>query len=600
MIYLVWGAIFCFASALTGVAAAAGVGDRAPGIAMHGAPARTGPAAERPFAYVNPDAPKGGRLVLGQVGTFDSLNANTYKGSAASGLRDWVHESLLVRAGDEPFSLYGLIAEAIEVAADRSAITFHLRREARFADGQPITSADVVFTHGLLKAKGWPFQRGHYGKVARVDAPDPHRVTFTFDAGGDREIPLIIGLMPILPKHRVDPDTFERTTLEKPIGSGPYVVADVDPGRAITYRRNPDWWARDLAVTRGRFNFDEIRVEYFRDSGALFEAFKTGQIDVRTEDEPTRWATGYAFPAIEQGKVRREEITTRLPAGMTGLVFNTRRKPFDDVRVRRALASLFDAPAINKDLFAGLLERTRSYFARSVLAASGTPADAIERGLLAPHLATLKPGLIDGDTGIVADAEPASLRTRQQQAITLLGQAGYRLTGGRMTGPSGPLSFEFLAQTRAQERVMLAWQRMLAPVGISLSIRPVDSAQYWARAKAFEYDMLQWTWPASLSPGNELYNRFGAKAAAIQGTLNYAGVADPAVDAMIDAIVAAPDRPQFEAAVRAFDRLLLSGDYVIPLFHQPKVWVATWTHLKRPALAPLGGLDLDTWWSERK
>src|SRR5262245_37474642 len=321
------------------------------GIAMHGNPKY--PPGFAHFRYVNPEAPKGGRLVLGTLGIFDSLNPFIMKAVTAPNLGDWVYESLLVGSGDEPFSRYGLIADSVEMPDDRSSITFRLRPEARFSDGVAITPEDVLFSYALLKEKGWPYHRSHYGKVARAEKIGEHSVRFTFDAPGDREIPLIMGLMPVLPRHKLDPETFDRTSLEPPIGSGPYTVTRVDAGRSLTYRRNPDWWARDLNVARGRFNFDEIRIEFFRDGASLFEAFKAGEIDVRPEDDPGRGIEGYTSPAVADGRVLKREFDTELPSGMPALVFNTRRPIFADPRVRLAFIHLFDAEWINRSLFNG-------------------------------------------------------------------------------------------------------------------------------------------------------------------------------------------------------------------------------------------------------
>ena len=567
------------------------------GIAMHGTP-KHAPGFTH-FPYVNPDAPKGGRLVLGTLGTFDSLTPFIIKGVSPSSMREYVYESLLTRSGDEAFSLYGLIAESIELAEDRSSITFHLRPQARFADGTPITPEDVLFSHEVLKQKGWPYHRSHYAKVARAEKISDHAVRFTFDAAGDREIPMIIGLMPILPKHKTSLENFETTALEPPIGSGAYTVARVDPGRSLTYKRNPDWWGGDLAVTRGRFNFEEIRVEYFRDAASLFEAFKAGEIDMRIEEDPGRWIEGYRFPAVSEGRVIKREFETGLPAGMSALVFNTRRAVFRDARVRRAFILLFDAEWINRNLYNGLFNRTQSFFERSELASSGRPADARERALLAPYLGELKPEILDGSYRFPSNDGSGDNRANMAQAFKLLSEAGYRLENNTLSKDGVPLSFEFLAQTRQQERLMLSYARTLERLGIAVRIRQVDTSQYWARLKSYDFDLIQWSWSASLSPGNEQINRWSSKAARIEGTLNYPGVENPAVDAMIDALLQAEAADDFVAAVRALDRALLSGDYVIPLFFLPRVWVAYWTHLKFPAVQPLAGVDIDTWWSER-
>jgi peptide/nickel transport system substrate-binding protein len=566
------------------------------GIAMHGAPKH--PPGFQHFPYVNPTAPKSGRLVLGALGTFDSLNAFIIRGVTPGNIREYVYESLMTRGGDEPFTLYGLIAESVELPEDRSSVTFHLRAEARFSDGAPVMPEDVLFSHAVLKEKGWPYHRSHYGKVVDAAKVGTHGVRFTFASAGDREIPLILGLMPILPRHKVDAETFERTTLEPPIGSGPYVIAKVDAGRSITYRRNPDWWGRDLPVSRGRFNFDEIRIEYFRDASSLFEAFKAGEIDVRPEDDPARWIEGYGFAAAQDGRIVKREFTTHLPSGMSALVFNTRRPMFEDARVRRAFILLFDAEWINRSLFDGAYKRTQSFFERSELSSHGRPVDAREQVLLAPFAQYVKPEVLDGSASLPVTDGSGDSRVNLRAASQLLAQAGYEPKGGRLVKGGVPLAFEFLAQTRQQERVMLSYGRTLQRLGIELSIRQVDTAQYWARLKTFDFDMIQWTWGASLSPGNEQINRWSSAAATTEGSLNYPGVMNPAADATIEALLQARSAEDFTAAVRAFDRVLVSGDYVIPLYHLPKVWVAHRSRLHYPATLPLGGFDLDTWWSQ--
>jgi peptide/nickel transport system substrate-binding protein len=566
------------------------------GLAMHGMPKHA--AGFTHFPYVNPDAPKAGRIVLGALGTFDSLNPFIIKGVTPPGVREYVYESLMARSGDEPFSLYGLIAQSVEVPEDRSSITFHLRPEARFSDGTPITPDDVLFSHQILKEKGWPYHRSHYGKVAVAEKLGPHSVRFTFATSGDREMPLILGLMPVLPKHLLTPESFDRTALEAPVGSGPYRVERIDPGRSVSYRRNPDWWARDLPVTRGRFNFDEIRVEHFRDASSLFEAFKAGEIHVRAEDDPGRWVEGYRFPAAIAGRVIRREFETGLPAGMTALVFNTRRPIFEDARVRRAFMLMFDGAWINRSLFNGSYQRTQSFFERSALSSHGRPADERERALLAPFADYVKPEVLDGTYSVPGATPAGSNRDSLRLAFLLLKDAGYEVKDGRLVKNGVPLSFEMLAQTRQQERLMLSYARNLERLGIAARIRQVDTAQYWSRLKTYDFDMIQWTWGSSLSPGNEQLNRWSSKAASIDGSLNYAGAKNPAVDAMIEALLLAISQEEFTAAVRAFDRVLMSGDYVIPLFHLPKVWVAYWSQLRYPATLPLSGFDLDTWWSD--
>jgi peptide/nickel transport system substrate-binding protein len=580
------------------LASAAAAAEPVHGIAMHGEPKHA--RGFRQFPYVNPDAPRGGRLVLGTLGTFDSLNPYIIRGVTPPGLREFVFESLMARGGDEPFSLYGLIAESVEVPDDRGSIVFHLRKEARFADGRPITPHDVLFSHALLRDKGFPYHRSHYGKVTKAEKIGERSVRFTFEAAGDREIPLILGLMPILPSHTLDAETFDRTTLEPMLGSGPYKITRVDAARSITYTRDPDWWARDLPVMRGRFNFEEVRYEFFRDAASMFEAFKAGEIDLRIEDEPGRWIEGYRIGAVADGRIVKREFDTSLPSGMAALVFNSRRAIFADARVRRAFVHLFDAEWINRNLFNSAYKRTQSYFERSYLSSHGKPADARERALLAPFVAHVKPEVLAGTNRLPVSDGTGDNRTNLQAAHKLLTEAGWELKGGRLSKGGVPLTVEFLAQTRAQERLMLSYARNLERLGIALRIRQVDSAQYWSRLKSFDFDMVQWSWSASLSPGNEQINRWNSKAATIEGSLNYAGAQNAAADAMIKALLEAESAEDFTAAVRAFDRVLVSGDYVVPLFHLPKVWLAHWSHLKFPATAPLGGFDLDTWWSDKR
>ena len=381
-------------AAMIGSMAPASAAERLHAMTMHGTPARSPDF--KHFPYADPAAPRGGRLRLADTGTFDSLQPLIPRGVAPGGVREWVYESLMVRAQDEPFTLYGLIAESVDLPDDRTSATFHLRPEARFADGRTITPADVVFSFEVLKEKGQPFFRSYFRAVTKVEAVGERAVRFTFTADGNREIPLIVALMPILPSHALTVETFDRTSLAAPLGSGPYAVDRIDAGRMVTFRRRADWWGRDLAVSRGRFNFDEIRVEFFREQTALFEALKTGSVDFMREDSPERWATGYDFPAIRDGRLLRQAIDVATPAGMSALVFNTRRPIFEDARVRDALIRLFDFEWINRSLFHGLYTRTESYFARSALASAGRPADARELTLLAPFPEAVLPAILAG------------------------------------------------------------------------------------------------------------------------------------------------------------------------------------------------------------
>lgn len=591
-------ALLLAALLVAGTGSAEPAGDPPHGIAMHGQPAL--PAGFRHFPYVDPNAPRGGTLHLGVLGTFDNLNPFIIRGNSPESIRGYVFESLMARSADEPFTLYGLIAERITVGDGRSSITFHLRPEARFSDGVSITSADVAFSHRVLKAKGPPYMRSHYSKVVRVETPDAHTIRFDFGSQKDREVALIVGLMPVLPRHAFDEETFERTTLAPVIGSGPYTIDSVAPGRQITYRRNSKYWGWHLAVNKGRHNFDTVKVEYFRDDAALFEAFKTGQIDVRMEDDPARWAVAYNFPAVSQGRIVLREAPNHWPAGMLALAFNTRRELFKDARVRRAFIEMFHFSEINRLLYNGLYRRSRSYFARSDLASEGHVASPEELKIIAPFAKSLPPAILAG-AGYLPESSPfEALRPRLVEAQRLLSDAGWDMKDGRLVNRENgrPFAFEFLALSRSQERLMLAFARTLRRMGIDARVRQVDSSQYRARLRSFDFDMVQWRWTASLSPGNEQIHRWSSRYADVEGSLNYAGVRDPAVDAAIDAMLAAVDRGAFEAAVRALDRVLLSGEYVIPLFHADAQWVAYWNVLKSPSKVPLSGLNFDTWWRD--
>ena len=568
------------------------------GIALHGAPA-LGTGFDH-FPYVNPVAPKGGRITLGQQGSFDSLNPLIIKGVAAAGTREFQIESLMARGLDEPFTLYGLIAETIDVADDKKSVTFDLNPKAAFSDRRPITADDVIFSFELLKTKGRPNHRTYFAKVTLAEKIAERRVRFTFQGASDRELPLILGLMPVLAKHAMNPETFEQTTMTPLVGSGPYTISRIDAGRSISYKRDPGYWGNDLPVIKGRFNFEEIRFEYYREGSVMLEAFKSGGIDLRLEEDPANWASQYDFPAVRDGRVVKKEFDIALPAGMTALVFNTRRDIFKNPIVRRALINLFDFEWINRTLYYGLQKRTDSYFVRSYLASTAIPADASERELLAAYPGAVRPEILDGKFRLAQSDGSGQNRDNQKAAFELLTQAGYKLEQGRLidSATGKPLGFEILAQNRSQEALLLSFARGLEPLGIKAVVRMVDSAQYQARLNDYDYDMIQTTWTSSLSPGNEQLFRWSESTAATPGSYNFAGVKNPAADAMIDAMLAAGDKEAFVSAVRALDRVLLSGDYVIPMFHVPKQWVGHWTRLKHPAKTPVFGYAVDTWWIE--
>lgn len=565
-------------------------------IAMHGEPKF--PAGFSHYPYVNPEAPKGGTLVLSTTGSFDSVNPLIVKGKAAEGIRLFAIESLLSRSLDEPFTLYGLLAESIEVPDDRSSITFHLNPRAQFSDGHPVLADDVIFSLKLLRDRGRPNHRTYYKKVVKIDRLSDRSIKMTFDASGDREMPLILGLMPVLAEHATDPETFERTTLSPLLGSGPYTIAKVDPGRSITYTRNADYWGKDLNVSRGRFNFDTVKFEYFRDAAVELEAFKTGLIKLRKEEDPASWAERYAIPQVKSGDIIKSELKTGLPAGMAALVFNTRRDVFKDPKVRQALILLFDFDWMNQTLFHGLYRRTQSFFERSYLSSIGHPADARERALLKPFPDAVKPAILDGTYRFPKTDGQGHNRDNARQAFQLLKAAGYQLKDRTLvhqkTGK--PLSFEILASSPALDRLLGGYVKQLARLGIQATVRSVDSSQYQARVREYDFDMMQMRWRSSLSPGNEQLFRWSSEIANQPGTFNYAGVANPAADTMIQAMLAAKTSEDFVSAVRALDRVLLSGDYVIPLFHTPADWVAHWKSMRFPKTTPLFGYNVDSWW----
>lgn len=565
-------------------------------IAMHGEPAYSRDFTA--FDYVNPDAPRGGRLTIGVVGTYDSLNPFIVQGIAAAGLRGHVFQSLMTRGLDEPFTLYGLLAETIDVADDRSSVTFTINGAARFSDGSPVLADDVLFSWEVLRTKGRPNYRTYYNQVDTAEQLDERTVRFTFAGPPDREMPMIMALMPILPRAHYADVTFDRSSSALPVGSGPYTVGAADLGKSITYRRNPDYWGRDLAVERGRFNFDEIKYDYFRNDTALLEAFKKGLVDILPEENPARWATDYSFPAVRDGRVVLDKFDNGQPRGMSALVFNTRRPVFADIRVREALLILFDAEWINKTLYHDLYQRTESFYPASELSAHDRPASDGERELLGPWIGEIRPDILDGSYALPQTDGSGRDRDGLRRAIGLLEEAGYTLVNGVMTnGETGaPLSFEILVATPDQERLALSYARFLKRAGITAAVRQVDSAQFERRRQTFDFDMMPYFWFSSLSPGNEQKFYWGSEAAASEGSRNYMGVADPAVDAMIEAMLAAEKREDFVDAVRALDRVLMSGLYMVPLYHLPKQWVARWSRIERPERTSLYGYDLDSWW----
>jgi peptide/nickel transport system substrate-binding protein len=563
------------------------------GIAMHGEPALAAEFQHLP--YVNPDAPQGGALRQAITGSFDSLSPFIVKGAPAVGVRTYVFESLMGRNGDEPFSLYGLLAETINVSDDRQSFTFTIRPEARFSDGKPVTAADVVFSLETLRDKGRPNFKNSYSKITRIETPDDHTVTFQQEVG-DRELPLIIGLMPIIPKHAWEGKAFDESSLDPMTGSGPYVISEVRAGESITYKKNPDYWGKNLPLGKGLWNFETVRYDYYRDSNAAFEAFKKGDADIRTEGNPTRWATGYDFPAAKDGNVILEKIVQRTPAPASGFAFNTRRKLFEDARVREALIMAFDFEWANANLFSNAYQRTYGYYSGSELSSKGKPMDDAEMAVLGPAAAGLRADFQDGSYALPVSDGSGRDRKTLRKAVALLGEAGWKIGEAGLVNAAGePFAFTISIQTD-QEKIALHYQRSLQQIGIKADVRIVDPAQFSSLQKTYDYDMIPATWFNSLSPGNEQKLYFGSEGRIIEGTRNYPGIADPAVDAAIAALLTAKGREDFSAAVRALDRLLVAGFYIVPFYDAGGQWVARWSSIGRPEKQPLAGFEGTTLW----
>lgn len=582
------------------------------GIAMHGEPAL--PPDYTHFPYANPDAPKDGSVTYGVVGTFDSLNPFVLKSMRTTARGVWdpefgnmIYEPLLQRSRDEPFTMYGLLAESVETDDARTWVEFTLNEDARWSDGEPVTPEDVIFTYEIFAEKGRPPYSSRMDRIESIEKTGERKVRFNLNEQANREFPLIIGLTPVLPRHAIDVDTFEDSTLEPPVGSGPYLVESVEPGTRITYRRNPDYWGAEVPAMRGFANYETITIEYFRDATARFEAFKKGVFDIYPESDPVKWETAYDFPAVENGEVVKSTFVSDRPDRFFGFFFNTRRDVFADRRVREALSMLFDFEWINANLFSDRFSRTGSYWQNSdELSALGRPATERERALLAPFADAVSPEVMDGTYAPTVTDGSGRDRSVLREAVAMLAEAGYRIEDGRMMKDGEQLSFEILlgtvvgATTNEIERMALAYQRTAEAIGIDISLRGVDDAQFQKRRQTWDYDMVAGSLSASLSPGAEQIWRWGSESVEPEGTFNFAGANDPAIDAMIEEMVNARDREDFAAAVRALDRILISGHYAVPLYHLRESWVAHWNHIEYPDTdTPLYGYQLPVWWSTR-
>eukprot|EP01037_Dinobryon_pediforme_P011859 gene11859-11950_t len=574
---------------------------RVSALAMHDAPALSG---TTPLPYANPNAPKGGKLELGLQGTFDSLNPfNLKAGSTAQGLNGNVFQTLMMRSLDEPFTLYGLIAQSIETNEDRSFILFHLNPSAHFSDGHPLTTDDVLFSFNLLKAQGRPQQRVAYAQVKSVDVLSPQDIRFDLTGLSDREMPLTLGLMPILPKHATDVAHFAESSLTIPVGSGPYILDAIIPGAELTLRRDPHYWGAALPVTQGLYNFDTIHISYMRDANAVFEAFKAGLVDFRTETDASRWLTAYDFPAVKDGRIILEPQPSGLPKGMDGFAFNTRRAIFADRRIREALGMVFDFEWVNAKLYGGLFRRSASYFDDSPLSAHNHPATETEMALLKAFPDAVRADIVQGTWTPPQSDGTGHDRKTAQMALGILAEAGFHLENGQLMAANGqPFDFEIMVESREKERLALIYAENLHRIGITAHLRYVDEVQYQRRRQKYDFDMMIGSWIATPSPGNEQRGRWGSAAAKLDGTFNLTGASSPAIDAMIEAIVDAKDETAFNDAVRALDRILLSGFYIVPLFYKPDQWIAYSSHLAKPGHIPMFGITPDpvqslaTWW----
>ena len=572
------------------------------GIAMHGGPAL--PADYKAFPYVAPQVKKGGHVTYGVVGTFDNLNPFILKSMRTTARGMWdpqygnlVYESLMQRSRDEPFTMYGLLAQSVEWDDARSFIQFNLNPDAKWSDGQPVTPDDVIFTFELLRDKGRvPFST-RLNSVAKMEKVGDHGVRFTFNDKADRETPMILALSPVLPKHAIDPAKFDQTSLAFPIGSGPYRIRSVDPGERIVFERNPDYWAKDLPSKVGQDNYDLITIDYFLQETTLFEAFKKGDVDIYEEGSPGHWATAYDFPAVTSGAVVKDVFKPKLPSGMLGFVFNTRRPIFANAKVREGLTLAFDFEWVNKNLSSNAYTRTESYWQNSELSSFGVPADDRELEMLGPIKARIDADVLDGTYKLPVSDGTGRDRNVLRRAVDLLKEGGFTIKDGKMVDASGrQLAFEIMTQNTDQERLAIAYRRSLELLGISVAIRTVDDSQYQRRTMNFDYDMIIKSFTSSLSPGTEQIGRWGSSARDREGSENFAGVADPDVDTLISHILTAHTAEDFRDAVRSFDRLLISGHYVVPLYHVDDQWVGRRNRIGHPDGVPLYGYQLPTWW----
>lgn len=574
------------------------------GIAMYGDPELPPDFVSLPYA--NPDAPKGGRIVTGEVGSFDSLNPHISKGSTPWQLRFLGYESLMGRNWDEPFTLYGLLAESIEVGENRDWVEFVLREEAAFSDGTPLTVEDVMWSYETLGTIGHPRYHGAWNKVASMEQTGPRSIRFTFNED-DPEMALLIGMRPILKKAQWDGKEFDASGIDEvPISTAAYVIDDFEAGRFVSLKRNPDYWGKDVNFMRGQANLDEIRIEFYGDGTAMFEAFKAGALNSSREFNVEKWDTQYDFPAIDKGDVVKSVIPHERPSGMTGFVMNTRRDAFKDWRVRDAMLHAFNFEFINGTMTGSKQPRISSYLSNSVLGMQNGPAEGRVRDLLEPFSADLLPGALDGYALPVSDGTERN-RGNIRAAIDLMEDAGYTITEGQMVGPDGaPFTFEILLKQGSTEEqsIIDLYTQSLERVGITPTITTIDSAQFKERTTNYDFDMSYNRWGMSLSPGNEQKLYWGCDGVEAPGTRNWMGMCSPAAEAMIDEILNSESRDDFIAATRALDRVLTTGRYVIPIYQWNISRIAHAKQLKYPTEIPIYGdwigWQPDVWWWEEE
>jgi len=573
-------------------------------IAMQGEPAL--PADYTHFDYANPDAPKGGNITYCVVGSFDNLNPFILKSlrTTARGMMDLnygnlVFEPLMTRNYDEAFSLYGLLADSADMDPERKSIEFHLNPDAKWSDGEPVTPEDVLFTYDVFTDKGRPPYRDRMSLIAKLEKTGDHSVRFTFNDKANRETPLIIALTPIIPKHAFNKDTFDKTTLKPVIGSGPYTVDKIQPGQRIVFKRNPNYWGKNLPSKRGFDNYDQITIEYFLNANAKTEAFKKGICAIYDEGDPVKRERDIDFPAFHRGEVITETFDTGIPPVVTGFLFNTRLEKFSNPVVRRALGMLYDFEWANKNLFGGKYTRTMSYWQNSELSALGHPADDREKALLAPYPGRVPADVMDGTWRPPVNDGTGQDRKVLKAAFDLLKSQGYAVKDGVLQDPKGnPFGFEILTASQDEERFAAIYQRTLEKIGITVTIRSLEADQIQSRKQRFDFEVLIGSsgFSNSLSPGIEQSFRWGSSEAKREGSFNLAGVADPAVDAAIDAMLRARTKEDYVAAVRVLDRLLISGNYMVPMQYNAQQWLAYWNYLDHPKKTPIFGYQWPTWW----